>query len=314
MDSSHLFRPSSILGIGVLFLAFAPGMLCGDESGAAKIPKRAGARPEADWHKDATKMLTGALQGEKRVSSQPLTIQQRQEIQERKRTVRRIMAHLDGQNPVARKQAADDLARLNDPKWIAPLFAELAVVSNGSAIAALEVVAKMDSDEADMALASTAIVHPDERVRVSALKLIANRNGRGEQHFRSIYQRAVEVALQDRAQTYLKNTCLLVQELRLHESLPAMISMLVNEVPTGWQLVGEFMETPPVGGGATKYARWNLIRVTESVSNECVLETMVQLTGKDYGYDQAAWHRWWQTEGASMPWHQENVASKKLAR
>jgi hypothetical protein len=195
--------------------------------------------------------------------------------------------------------------QIKDPLAILPLSQVLSEGSRAARSALVEVLQNFPEDEATMNLATLVLVERDAEVRERAVdELVRRHHPRVVSHLRR--------AVAGRDDVLVRRAAAALARLRTAEAIPELIDALTAErrklveVPiTGyyrdWQLCYDGRAAsvlPPRIGIAGDVIRVDTeFRVREvTVYRTEVLEALRQISGQDFGFEQAAWRRW----------HQEN--------
>jgi len=210
------------------------------------------------------------------------------------------------------RQGREKILAIADPLAILPLSRELSQGKVPARAVLVEALSRFIEDEATLNLSAVALMDSDDSVRNAAIsELVRRADPRVAAQLR--------LALQSNNDVLIRRGAIAVKALRLPEAVPDLIDVLTAqrrrtvEVPVRSYLAGvsqafstptrvrfgssTVVHSPALGAyppGYGVFVSTALERRTVTVMRTEVLEALAAITGENFGFDGAAWRRWYE--------------------
>lgn len=234
------------------------------------------------------------------------TVQEIELIEQRDRVVlaqkewkpklERLRRRLD--QPAEAERAAEEIREISDATAVPALAAALIKEERRQVRAwYVESLGRIRSPDAFTALVAVALDHADPETRIDAVERLAAIDPRSAAVPLAAALRSTDNAQVNRAAEALGR-------LRVQATVPALVESLQTEhvVVVGGEAPGRVSTTFGSGGDSGLSMGGTGPKSTKVVArNERVLEALVALTGKNFGWDEAAWKAWLASREAIPP-------------
>jgi hypothetical protein len=218
-----------------------------------------------------------------------------------KKAAIRLVHALESANPEKVREAEAELTAIKDPAAIAPLVEVMTRTGESNRRKILETISNIPHSDGSAGLAAVAVLDPAPMIRDFAVYCLRWRAANRLQ-YRTVFERALRSQLRDQ----VSRAADALAQLDEKEAIPSLIDALHGQVRVGeqWQADTDYRNLVFLypGGGFKQYqsGRIRLVPVTTPMDNESVLKALKRMTGEDFGYNKAAWNRWWETSGEQL--------------
>jgi hypothetical protein len=202
------------------------------------------------------------------------------------------------EQPAEAERAAEELREISDPTAVPALAAALVKEERRQVREwYVESLGRIRSPDAFTTLVAVAIDHADPETRIAAVERLAAIDPRSAAVPLVAALRSTDNAQVNRAAEALGR-------LRVEATVPALVESLQTEhvVVVGGEAPGRVSTTFGSGGDSGLSMGGSGPKASKVVArNERVLEALVALTGKNFGWDEAAWKVWLASREAIPP-------------
>jgi len=219
--------------------------------------------------------------------------------------VKRLREQLSSRDSAKVDQARKALAEIRDPQAVPALKEQLLAETDQKAkLGYIEVLAAIGSDEALGVLAVRTIEDPDIEIRLACMEKL-----QGKYLPRVIAYYLSDNGLKSKDNGRVNRAGYALGKMADKTTIPALITALVTthkfKVQTGpppGQTSSTFSRDGSGGGGGGIAVGGSPPKIIhQPLQNREVLDTLIALTGQDFGFDVPQWNKWWATQKRPEP-------------